>query len=426
MLHHLHTTLSSLLHARGQIPQAEVDVLFDIPSRQWVEALERPAVCCYMFDMAEVAEFRNAGAQVSRANGRAVTKLPPRRVDLRYLVCAFSSSRADEQLLVWRAMAVFMKHTTLPVDLMPEDLRKLDVPVTTKLGSYPEAPKTLDLWGALELPPRPALLLSVTAPLDLELEFEAPLVLTRITRFTRPSTGDQRGARGIDPDLVTRRGGVFDGYAPLDGVDAREQALGENLGDGYAPEKSLAAIARLLRGDEPQPREHARYRVAGILRDGHGQPLADMVVGVVGRAIMGETADDGSFSLANVPIGDAKLWLQTRRDFLAGTPPDTERAIDVQIPWAFDLDADARRALYHVGGEVRDARGRLVENVAVRVVDRGDASVTDRRGRFHLALPAGPARLALARGDRPIAGAIQITVPTAFDIVLLEDAEAGS
>lgn len=101
MLSLLQNVISCLLYTRGNVPQAEVDVLFDIPSRQWVESLERPAVCCYLlFDMAEVAEFRNASTQMSRANGRAVTKLPPRRVDLRYLVCAFSSSRADEQALI--------------------------------------------------------------------------------------------------------------------------------------------------------------------------------------------------------------------------------------------------------------------------------------------------------------------------------------
>ncbi|MFN8505129.1 Pvc16 family protein [Kouleothrix sp.] len=292
MLHHLHTTIVALLYdeRRGNIPPAEVDVLFDIPSHQWVEALARPAVCCYLFDMAEVAEFRNATSQVTRANGRAVTKLPPRRVDLRYLVCAFSSSRADEQALVWRAMAVFMKHTTLPADLMPDELRKLDVTVTTKIGPYPDAPKLLELWGALDLPPRPALLLSVTAPLDLELEFDAPLVLTRVTRFTRPSDEDLRRGRGVDPEHVSQRGAAEQFYEPYNGVAIDPRA--------------------------PEP----RFAIAGVVRDRQNNPLKSVVVGVEGRAAEStidadgreqtcSTGADGRFALANLRRGD-RLWVR--------------------------------------------------------------------------------------------------------------------
>lgn len=294
MLHQLHTTLSSLLHARGQIPPGGVDVRFDIPSRQWVESLAWPALCCYLFDMAEVAEFRNAGAQVARANGRAVVKLAPRRVELRYLVCAFSSARADEQELIWRAMQVFLKHTTLPVELMPDALKQrleaLDMAIATKVGPYPEAPKPLELWGALELPPRPALLLSVTAPMELDLEFVEPLVLTRITRFTRPLPPDERADRGIDPARVTQRADFPQLPTPADGVTIDPRA--------------------------PEP----RFQVAGVVYNQAKKALAGVTVGVEGRAAEGEidaqgreqtfvTNKKGRFVLLNLRRGD-QLWIQ--------------------------------------------------------------------------------------------------------------------
>ena len=75
-----------------------------------------------------------------------------------------------------------------------------------------EAPRALDVWGALNMPPRPALLYVVTAPVDLDITIEAPLVLTRTLRTRPPAAkadeswsvgGVVRDAAGQpQPDLV--------------------------------------------------------------------------------------------------------------------------------------------------------------------------------------------------------------------------------
>src|SRR6266511_2026469 len=123
MLYSLHTTISTLLYNRGRIDRDEVDVRFEMPSKPWVDSLVRPTLNLFLFEIEEKLEMRNATATVSRGNGRAVTRMPPRRFDLRYLVCAFSSVTEDEHALLWRALATLLKYTTLPTELLSDEVR---------------------------------------------------------------------------------------------------------------------------------------------------------------------------------------------------------------------------------------------------------------------------------------------------------------
>ena len=78
------------------ISRDEVDVRFELPTKAWVDSLAYPTINLFLFDMAEKTELRNLPPQVSRGNGHATTRMPPRRVELHYLVSAFSSVIADE------------------------------------------------------------------------------------------------------------------------------------------------------------------------------------------------------------------------------------------------------------------------------------------------------------------------------------------
>jgi hypothetical protein len=308
MLHPLHSAIVTLLADRGQIPPAEVDVWFEIPAREWVESLARPAICCYLFDLAESAEFRNASAQTVRANGKATTRLPPRRVDLRYLVCAFSSSRADEQALVWRALAALLRHTTLPPELLAPELRELGVAVQTKVGTYQDAPRLLDLWGALELPPRPALLYTVTAPLDLAVELEAPLVLTRLVRSTRTLPEDERAGRALPPADSIPRAGMDRDYEPVD-------------------------LVRVVA---------ASFSIAGIVRDRGGEPVAGVTVRAEGRTVRHERGGDGPRPCRSDAEGRYRIDNLARGPvtLLVARPGAPARAVRVEVPGLYDLTVD--------------------------------------------------------------------------------------
>jgi hypothetical protein len=201
VLSEFHHSLRTLVYERGNIPATDVDVTFDAPLKSWVGARTRPTLSFFLFDIRENTELRQTAPETLRANGRGVHRVPPRRFDLRYMISALTTVIEDEHLLIWRTLGTLMKHPTLPVEILPDSIRAFGLPVIGKLADPEEMPRPLDIWSALENPPHPALIYTVTVPLDLELETTAPLVLTRTERFARLAQPD------ISPDIRTQIGG---------------------------------------------------------------------------------------------------------------------------------------------------------------------------------------------------------------------------
>lgn len=224
MLADIHDALQRLLYEHGRISPFEVDVRFEAPTKEWVERLTRPTLNLFLFELQENTDLRQTSFQTTRGNGRAERRLPPRRVDLRYMVTAITTEIDDEHRLLWRALVTLLRHQQLPVDLLPEALRGIEPPLTTRVAQPDDGPRLLDIWGALSAEPRPALGYVVTAPLDLDIAIEAPLVLTRTARYLRAGADHA-------PEVHTHIGGTVRGKegAPLAGVTV---ALEGSAADG--------------------------------------------------------------------------------------------------------------------------------------------------------------------------------------------------
>jgi hypothetical protein len=168
---------------------------------------------------------------------------------LQYTVSVITTEIEDEHRLLWRTLATLMQHPHLPPEALPDELRDLDPPITTRVGQEEDGIRLPDMWTGLGVPPRPALSYIVTAPLDLERAFETPLVLTRTLRY----------------------GGVWAG--------AEQETLQE---------------------------------VGGVVRGRDGEPLAGVVVSLAGRAVAGSITDElGRFALRRVPLGSVTLRATT-------------------------------------------------------------------------------------------------------------------
>ncbi len=214
MLTELHAALQRLLWERGHISSREVDVTFEAPTRERIERLTRPTVNLFLFDVRENTELRQTNWQVTRGNGHAERRQPPRRIDLRYMVSALTTEIEDEHALLWRALATLLKYPELPKDLLPEELRAIAVPISAKISPDDNGRRLLDVWTALGVPPHPALYYVVTAPVDLELAIQAPLVLTRAARYMRTRQPE------ATPETAIQVGGVVRDRAgaPVAGV----------------------------------------------------------------------------------------------------------------------------------------------------------------------------------------------------------------
>lgn len=242
----LHTSLERLLYERGRIDPQEVDVRFEAPTKEWTASLLMPTVNLYLFRVEENTDLRRTDFTSTKANGTATRRMPPRRIDLHYMVSVLSTSVVDEHELLWRTLRTLMKHAEIPAEMLAEGLLQSDVPVTTRVAQSDDETKLLDVWSGLEAVPRPALTYVVTVPIDTDISIDAPLVLTRMVRYAR------------------------------------------------------------FKGDEVEP--HTRYHIGGIIRDKGGVPVGGAHVTVEGSGVEASVSDsEGRFVLVGVPTGKVKL-----------------------------------------------------------------------------------------------------------------------
>jgi hypothetical protein len=161
----------------------DIDITFDIPTTAWVGSLTRPTVNLFLFGLQENTEKRETNMQTIRGNGTAERRMRPRRIDLHYMVNVLTTDVRDEDELLWRVLAALLKHQELPEEVLPESLKTVVPRITTRMADEKDGARLIDIWNALDVPPHPALHYIVTAPLDLDIAIQAPLVLTRTARY---------------------------------------------------------------------------------------------------------------------------------------------------------------------------------------------------------------------------------------------------
>lgn len=247
MLPDLHNAIRRLIHERGKVDPGEVEVLFDAPERVRVDRLTRPAVSFFLTGVQENIELRNASFEATRTTSSSERKLAPRRIDLTYVVTALTTDPDDEHRLLWRTLATLLRHQQIPVELLPEEITRTGVPVTLRTAQPEDNTPSSEIWTGLGLRPRPVISCVVTVPLDLEITIQAPLVLTRTTRYQS----------GLAPD-----------------------------GPGFT----------------------SYINIGGTIRDGDGQPVAGAMISIEGRA-GGESISSttGSYRLFHIAPGPVTL-----------------------------------------------------------------------------------------------------------------------
>ncbi len=128
MLDLLDETLEAFLHATVPLDARDVDVSFEAPDSDWSAKLTRPTVNLFLWDIRRSSERAKAGMETLERDGAIVRRLALPRIELRYLVTAWTSEHRDERALLSGLMRTILAHSHVPADFIADPLKELEAP----------------------------------------------------------------------------------------------------------------------------------------------------------------------------------------------------------------------------------------------------------------------------------------------------------
>jgi Pvc16 N-terminal domain len=183
----------------------DVEVVFDAPTKDWAVRRNAPTVNLYLYDIREdmhrrerglVNEYDERGFVVSR-------HMPPRHFRLSYLVTAWTQRPEDEHRLLSALLSCFIRHDSIPDELLSGPLR-LGLPVAVTVALPPPEDRSFaDVWSALGGELKPSLDLVISAPIDTGQHYPAG---PPVEQPPTVELADRNGGPGAPPARSRRQG----------------------------------------------------------------------------------------------------------------------------------------------------------------------------------------------------------------------------
>jgi Pvc16 N-terminal domain len=178
---------------RRDVAEADVDVVFDAPTKDWAGRRNAPTIDVYLYDIREDMRRRERGmVNEYDASGRVVGRhLPPRHFKLSYLVTAWTQRPEDEHRLLSALLACFLRHDAIPPELLGAGHHEIGLPVPLTVGLPPPEDRAFaDVWSALGGELKPSLDIVVVTPTWTGQQPQTGPPVTRPPRVTLSGTGD--------------------------------------------------------------------------------------------------------------------------------------------------------------------------------------------------------------------------------------------
>lgn len=223
MIHEVDESLRLLMRSEA-LQGADIDILFETPTKEWASRRNTPTIDVFLYDIREDVGRREEGViDIRGEDGKVVDRRrPPRYYKLSYLVTAWTQRPEDEHRLLSACMAAFLKHGELPKSLLVGSLEELGLTIMVNIALPPPQDRSIsDIWTALGGELKPSLELVVVAPLETHFPIHVGPALTEPPIFgMRKAEGSvvERNRPRI-PGVPARRNGHAGGGG-ADGAEA--------------------------------------------------------------------------------------------------------------------------------------------------------------------------------------------------------------
>jgi hypothetical protein len=200
MINEVDEALRTLVKAEV-VNGADVEILFDAPTREWASRRNTPTVDLYLYDIREDTKRRSAG-MIERRNDRGEVvdrQALPRFFKLAYLITAWTQRPEDEHRLLSAILACFLRFDVMPETVMPPLLRELGMPLGIQIAyPPPEDRQVSDVWTSLGGDLKPSVDLVITLAIqparlyDIANAVMAPMRLRAVGQVTYEAEDDIR------------------------------------------------------------------------------------------------------------------------------------------------------------------------------------------------------------------------------------------
>ena len=217
VLEFVDASLEALLRAAVPLSATDVDVAFDAPSREWSAKLNRPTVNLFLWDIKRTTDHARAGVETVVRNDQPVRRLALPRVELRYLVTAWTAEHRDERALLSELLRVALSYQEIPDGYIAAGLANLAPP---KMMVARSGETQVDIFKTLEGQLKPALDVIVVTEIDIGggIPLAAPVteVGVNLTDTQNPSrrtglrriAGEVQVAGAVGAKVTSPRGGT--------------------------------------------------------------------------------------------------------------------------------------------------------------------------------------------------------------------------
>jgi len=163
VLEYIDESLERFLRAAVPLSAADVDVSFEAPDRTWSAKLNRPTINMFLWDIKRSTERARSGVEEYERDGVRMRRMALPRVELRYLLSAWTNDHADERALLGGLLRAVLGSNEIPAEhVSPElaDLSSLTMSLTRSGDT------SMDVFKTLEGQLKPALDVTIVTDID--------------------------------------------------------------------------------------------------------------------------------------------------------------------------------------------------------------------------------------------------------------------
>jgi len=185
MIADLDETLRQLLIQELPVKNAEIEISFHQPKREWSTRLTKPTVNLFLYDLRENPTLRQPqwerippsgnGGNPS-GNHRARLKRSPMRVDCFYMLTTWAAEPEDEHRLLTRCLMTLFRFPILPGERLVGSLVNPPFDIQAQLAAHDRLTNPAEVWTALDNEMRPSVPYVITLALDPWTEVSGPIV----------------------------------------------------------------------------------------------------------------------------------------------------------------------------------------------------------------------------------------------------------